>query len=75
MYDNDSGDYLGEITEEQLRFLIDTLEEESLEDKDYYLNGATIEMMEREGGDPALIKMLRTALGDKDGVEIRWERA
>jgi len=75
VYDNESGNHLGEITEAQLQFLIDVLEEESLEDRDYFLNGATIEMMEREGGDPELITMLRSALGGRDSVEIRWERA
>lgn len=74
MFDNDTGAELGEITPDQLQFLIDQLEEESLEDQDYYLNRATIEMLEREGGDSALIEMLRGALGDQDGVEIRWSR-
>ncbi len=74
MYNKDTGSYLGEITEVQLQFLIDMLEEESLEDQDYYLNRATIEMLEREGGDTKLIEMLRRALGDEEGVEIRWER-
>ena len=74
VFDNDTGKEIGEITQDQLQFLIDMLEEESLEDQDYYLNRATIEMLEREGGDPGLIKMLRAALGDMDGVEIRWSR-
>lgn len=74
VYNNETNRYLGEITEAQLQFLIDMLEEESLEDRDYYLNRATIEMLEREQGDPGLIKILRGALGDGDGVEIRWER-
>jgi hypothetical protein len=74
IYNNDTHEYLGEITAVQLQFLIDKLEEESLEDQDYYLNRATIEMLEREGGDSGLVGMLRTALGDKEGVEIRWER-
>ncbi len=75
VYNNDTKVYIGEITDDQLRFLIDKLEEESLEDQDYYLNRATIEMLGREGGDPGLVEMLRTALGDTEGVEIRWERA
>ena len=74
VYNNDTNDYLGEITDIQLQFLIDKLEEESLEDQDYYLNRATIEMLEREGGDLGLVEMLRKALGDTEGVEIRWER-
>jgi processive 1,2-diacylglycerol beta-glucosyltransferase len=74
VYNNATGERIGEITDTELQFLIDQLEEESLEDKDYYLNRATLEMLEKEGGDPAMMKVLWKALGDDDGVEIRWSR-
>ena len=75
IYDNDTGKFLGQINEDELQFLIDELEEESLEDRDYYLTRDTIEMLDEEGGDRPLIKLLLTALGDRDGIEIRWERS
>ncbi|UCG53237.1 MAG: galactosyldiacylglycerol synthase [Candidatus Latescibacterota bacterium] len=74
LYDNETGQFLGRITEEELQYLIDELEEESLEDRDYYLTRDTIDMLEKTGGDTDLVKLLRTALGDRDGVEIRWSR-
>ena len=40
LYDKDSGAELGTITKEQLQFLVDQLEQESLEDRDYYRCGS-----------------------------------
>lgn len=74
LFDTEGGAPLGEITEEQFRFLMDRLEEESEEDDDYYINKATIEIFEAEGADPVLLDLLRKALGDREGMEIRWER-
>jgi processive 1,2-diacylglycerol beta-glucosyltransferase len=74
VYNNATGERIGEITDTELQFLIDQLEEESLEDKDYYLNRATLEILEKAGGDPAMMKVLWKALGDDEGVEIRWSR-
>ena len=62
------------ISEEQLQFLIDHLEEESLEDDDYYLTAASIGMLEAKGADKGLVEILRTAVGDREGANIRWSR-
>ncbi len=74
LYDNDSGAELGTLAEEQLQFLIDQLEEETSDDQDYYLNPATLELLEKRGADAELLALLRRALGDQEGVEIRWTR-
>ena len=74
VFDNDSGADLGTISETQLQFLIDQLEEETSEDQDYYLNPQTLELLAKRGADADLMALLRTAMGDRDGVEIRWER-
>jgi hypothetical protein len=72
LYDNDSNDLIGTITPEDLRFLLDQLEEENLEDQDYYIDLATIAWFEEHGGDPDLTQLLRESLGDREGMEIRW---
>lgn len=72
--ESQSGKSLGTITEEQLDFLEEWLEEESAEDQDYYLTSETVDMLEEEGGDAQLIGMLRQALAGRDAVEIRWSR-
>jgi len=72
LYDKDSGRLIGTITEEDLDFLMRQLEEEGLEDQDYYVDLATLDWFEDHGADPALLGILRAALGDSDGMEIAW---
>ncbi len=75
LYDAGSGDAIGTLTEKQLQFLIDQLEEESLEDQDYYINVATLDMFESKGADAELMSMLRTAMGARQEMDIRWSSA
>ena len=73
--DKDTGASLGTITEAQLQFMIDQLEEEYTEDADYYINQPTVDMFEQQGADPQLLGVLRKALGNRDDMEIQWLRA
>lgn len=75
LYDSETGAALGKITDEQFTFLEDHLEEESEDDQDYYFNKATIDILEQAGGDAELVALLRRGLGDREGFELRWERA
>lgn len=72
LYDDGSGDLIGTITEGQLQFLIDQLEEEDSEDRNYYIDRTTLEWFDEHGVDPALEAMLREAMGTRNGMDIRW---
>lgn len=72
LFDADSDAPIGTISEAQLEFLVEELEEESTTDRDYYINVATIDMLEEDGADPALLALLRDALSDREEMEIRW---
>jgi len=72
--DKETGLELGVLSEEQLQFLIDALEEEYEEDRDYYINRALIEDFESQEADPKLIATLKQALGDREDMEIVWSR-
>ena len=74
LYEKDVGVFLGTITEAQLQFLIDQLEEESTEDTDYYINQATLDLFEDTGADADLLALLRQALGTREDIEIQWVR-
>lgn len=74
IYDLQTDTLVGELTEAQFQFLANHLEEESLEDRDYYLNQATVDMLEEDGADAGLVAVLRQALGGKEDMDIRWER-
>jgi processive 1,2-diacylglycerol beta-glucosyltransferase len=73
VYDAGNGKKLGTITEAQLAFLTREMEEESTTDQDYYVNAATVDMMEADGADVALVAFLRQALGGREDMDIRWE--
>ena len=65
---------LGQISEEQLQYLIDNLEEEWSEDQDYAVTPLLLEYFEGLGADAALVSVLREALGGKEEIEIVWSR-
>ena len=74
LYDKDSGKPIGMVTEEQFKFLVDLMEEESSSDTDYYVDEGTLDWMEEEGADKVLTALLRKALGSREEMEVRWER-
>ena len=65
--------YLGDISDDELKFLVDNLEEESLVDTDYDLSRLTLEYLRGNGLSPRLAQLLDTALGDQDDIEIVYE--
>lgn len=72
--DKEDGKTIGSISEAQLEFLMEQLEEDSSNDTDYYINEATLEMFEEQGIDQPLLALLRKALGDREEMEIEWAR-
>jgi len=72
--DKADGRVVGSITDEQLQFMMDQLEEESATDSDYYIDQATLEMFVERGIDLHLLAILRDALGDRENLEIEWVR-
>ena len=73
--DKATGAPLGSVSDDDLQFLVDQLEEEYREDTDYYLDTDTLDMLREAGASPALLAVLETALGDAGEVEIEWSRA
>ena len=74
LHDKDTGTWIGTITEENLQFLIDQLEEESSKDQDYYINETTLDFFEEGGADKDLVALLRGALNGRTEMEVRWSR-
>jgi len=63
---------LGQISEAQLQYLIDNLEEEWLEDQDYAITPLLLEYFEGLGADASLVSLLRNALAGREEIEIVW---
>lgn len=74
LYDKGTGQYLGKIDDEDLQFLIDNLEEESLTDTDYYVNQTIFDFLKERGMSEGLTKLIEEAMGEADEVEIRYEK-
>jgi len=75
LHDVDTNLGCGELSDEQFQILVDALEEESSTDNDYYIHVETLDLLESQGAEPGLIKILRAALGDREDMEIRWEKS
>lgn len=70
-----SGEYIGTLSESQLQYLIDELEEEHSQDQDYWLHRSQVEIFKEKDAEPALVEMLEKALGGHDDVEVIWEKS
>ena len=74
LYNAATNKLLGSITEADLQVVVDALEEESIDDRDYYIDAATIDLIADGRASDHLVHLLRAALGSADGVDIRWTR-
>jgi len=72
LYNAANDQRLGSITEAELQVLIDGLEEESSEDKDYYIDAATIDLLGDGRASDHLLGLLRSALAYARGLQLRF---
>jgi hypothetical protein len=70
----DSNRFLGVISDADVKVLIDQLEEEDMADDDYFIDGATVSILESAGASSTLVELLLGAIGDSDGIDVRWEK-
>lgn len=75
LYNARTDEKIGTIAESQFQFMVDQLEEESLADQDYYINRETLRMFQRRGADTELLALLADALGERQEMDIRWQRS
>jgi hypothetical protein len=72
LHDAERGTFIGRISEAQRDILVGHLEQESGQDRSYYVDAATIEMLAAAGADETLVDLLKGALAGRAGVEVRW---
>ena len=70
----DGNRYLGAISDADVKVLIDELEEEDIADTDYFIDPDTVDILEASGASKNLVDMLLAAIGDSEGVDVRWEK-
>jgi hypothetical protein len=74
LFNADTDEKIGSITEADLKVLVDRLEEESSEDQDYFIDAATVDLLADGTATEHLVGLLRKAVGSGEGVEIRWQK-
>ena len=67
----DNSKPIGTISDVQLKFLVDELEEDHEDDREYFLDRETLELLSDNGADPELIAMLEKAMGNDDELALR----
>ncbi len=74
LYDKKTNKLLGELSESDVECLVDVLEEEDSKDVDYFIDYATVDILEDNGASPQLVGLLRAAIGATEGIDVRWEK-
>jgi hypothetical protein len=74
LYIKGTNQLLGSITETELQYLEDSLEETSDEDRDYFVDQATIDLLADGRATDHLVHLLKKAVGSGGGVEIEWKK-
>jgi hypothetical protein len=74
LFEKQSGQFLGTVSDADIQSLVDQLEEEHQTDEDYFIDSATIDLLEEAGASASLVSMLRSAVGDSDGIDVRYEK-
>jgi hypothetical protein len=70
----DGNRYVGAISDADVKVLIDELEEEDIADTDYFIDRDTVDILEASGASKTLVDLLLTAIGDSEGIDVRWEK-
>ncbi len=74
LFNAHTGVPVGMITEAQLRFLFEHLEEMSATDDNYYIHQTTVDMLKARGASEILVHALEKALDGHEDADIRWTR-
>lgn len=72
IHDRTTGAVIARLSPEQLQTLVDAFAGGASEDGDYTISPATLQLLEDQGADEAMVALLRNALGTREGLEFRW---
>lgn len=73
LFDNDNDAEIGSISESQLDAMQEELIEETLDSNTYNIDEAALDSLERNGLDRQIVSLLRTAMGGRSSMELRFE--
>jgi hypothetical protein len=73
LFDNETDNEVGAISDAQLDVLVDELSDESLDEYTYNIDSKVISHLEGNGADAELVALLRAALGSRTSMELRYD--
>jgi hypothetical protein len=69
----DTGDQIGTISDDHVKFLVSQLEDDHDTDNEYFVDRETLELMSDNGADPELVGLLEKGLAGDDEMNVAWE--
>lgn len=69
----DTGDEIGTVNDDHVKFLVAQLQEENDDNTEYFIDRDTLELLSDNGADPELIGILEKGLKGDDEMDISWE--
>ena len=72
IFNKDTGQRIGELTENQFDFLMDNIENEYLENVSYVIDSQVVELLKGRGADFRILDMLDNALKGKKNISIAY---
>jgi hypothetical protein len=70
LVNKDTGKEIGIVSDEDIQFLVEQLEEEDSQDTDYFISADTVRLLEDNGASDELLEALRSTLVEMYGEEI-----
>ncbi len=70
--DKETGEKLGNITEDDMEFLMSHLVNEYEGDRDFYINQSTVDLLAATSTNAKIVNLIKTALGPRLEMETEW---
>ena len=74
LHDKETGQLVAVIGEAELALLVEGLEEEDSEDKDYYIDASTLHLLADAGFNKDILQSIGHAIGAREGIDVVWRR-
>ena len=75
LYNDQTGQPIGEVSEADFAFLQANLEEEGVTDDNYYVDEPTVTMLRDQGASAALLAVLSQFVAVSGAGDVRWQAA
>lgn len=72
LFNKETGERIGELSESQFDFLMDNIENEYLEEINYIIDNEVITLLKERGADKKILNLLKHALNGKKNITIAY---